>query len=76
MTVPATELGLSVHSRIGGVNTGYHIPEGILLAAGAGVTADPSRKEVDILDVAPSLLANALGVDPPPSMKGIPTLFG
>ena len=76
VTVPASELGLSVHSRIGGVNTGYHIPEGILLAAGAGVTADPSRKEVDILDVAPSLLANALGVDPAPSMKGIPTLFG
>ncbi|AHC27873.1 MULTISPECIES: hypothetical protein [Mycobacteriaceae] len=75
-TVPANDLGLSVHSRIGGVNTGYHIPEGILLAAGAGITADPSRKEVDILDVAPSLLANALGVEPPPSMKGIPTLFG
>lgn len=74
--VPATDLGLSVHSRIGGVNTGYHIPEGILLAAGAGISADPSRKEVDILDVAPSLLANALGVEPPPSMKGIPTLFG
>ena len=30
----------------------------------------------DVLDVAPSLLANALGVEPPPSMKGIPTLFG
>ena len=76
VNVPATDLGLSVHARIGGVNTGYHIPEGILLAAGAGVTADPSRKEVDILDVAPSLLANALGVEPAPSMKGIPTLFG
>ncbi|MGW0161732.1 hypothetical protein ACWDUN_20725 [Mycobacterium sp. NPDC003323] len=76
VSAPATDLGLSVHSRIGGFNTGYHIPEGILLAAGAGITADPSRKEVDVLDVAPSLLANVLGVEPAPSMKGIPTLFG
>lgn len=76
IAVPATELGLSAHQRIGGVNTGYHIPQGMLLAAGAGISPDPSRKEVDVLDVAPSLLANALGVEPPPSMQGIPALFG
>ena len=75
-TAKPVDLGLSVQPRIGGVNTGYHIPEGILIAYGAGVSADPSRKEVDVLDVAPSLLANALGVDPAPSMQGIPTLFG
>lgn len=68
-------LGLIRQPRIGGINTGYHIPEGILIAAGAGVAPDPSRKEVDVLDVAPSLLANALGVDPAPSMQGIPSLF-
>ncbi len=75
-TVRASELGFAPHSRVGGVNTGYHIPQGILLAAGAGVRPDPSRKEVDILDVAPSLLSNALGVEPGPSMEGIPVLFG
>jgi hypothetical protein len=69
------EIGLEVQYRIGGVNTGYHIEEGILLAAGAGVPSDPSRKEVDVLDVTPSLLANVLGVEPAPSMQGIPTLF-
>ncbi|GAA2543936.1 hypothetical protein [Mycolicibacterium diernhoferi] len=75
-TARASDLGFAPHSRVGGVNTGYHIPEGILLAAGAGVRPDPSRKEVDVLDVAPSLLANVLGVEPGPSMEGIPTLFG
>jgi hypothetical protein len=47
----------------------------MLLAAGAGVTRDPSRREVDILDVAPSLLANVLGVEPGPMMQGTPSLF-
>ena len=68
-------LGIARRPRVGGINTGYHIPEGILIAAGAGVTVDPSRKEVDVLDVAPSLLANTLGVEPGPSMQGIPSLF-
>jgi hypothetical protein len=75
VTCKPIDLGLSTQPRVGGINTGYHIPEGILLTAGAGVQADPSRKEVDVLDVAPSLLANVLGVDPTPSMQGIPTLF-
>lgn len=73
---PPAKLGIARQPRTGGINTGYHIPEGVLIAAGTGVTPDPSRKEVDVLDVAPSLLANALGVEPPPSMQGIPTLFG
>ena len=63
-------------NKIGGDNTAYHVPEGMMLAYGAGVTRDPSRKEVDVLDVAPSILANALGVEPAPSMRGIPSLFG
>lgn len=69
------DLGLAAQLRTGGTNTGYHIPEGVLITAGAGVPTDTSRKEVDVLDVAPSLLANALGVEPAPSMQGIPTLF-
>jgi hypothetical protein len=69
------DLGLAFRHRVGDANTGYHIPEGILLAYGSGVSADPSRKEVDVLDVAPSLLANVLGVEPAPSMQGIPSLF-
>jgi hypothetical protein len=64
-----------MRSRVGGDNTAYHIPEGMMLAYGAGVTPDPSRKEVDLLDVAPSILANALGVEPAATMRGIPTLF-
>lgn len=75
LTGKPADIGLGIEPRVGGVNTGYHIPEGILLSAGAGVQADPSRKDVDILDVAPSLLANVLGVEPAPSMRGIPTLF-
>lgn len=75
VVAPSEHLGLARQPRVGGINTGYHIPEGILVAAGAGVAADPSRKEVDVLDVAPSLLANVLGVDPAPSMQGIPSLF-
>ena len=62
------DLGLAVRPRLGGANTAYHIPEGMMLAYGAGVLPDPSRKEVDLLDVAPSLLANVLGVEPAPSM--------
>jgi hypothetical protein len=47
----------------------------MLLAYGAGVARDPSREEVDILDVAPSLLANALDVQPAATMQGVPSLF-
>jgi len=70
-----TDLGFTYRPRVGGDNTAYHIPEGMLLACGAGVPRDPSRREVDVLDVAPSLLANVLGVEPAASMQGVPTLF-
>jgi hypothetical protein len=73
-TTPA-DLGFTFKTRVGGDNTAYHIPEGMMLAYGDGITRDPSRKEVDVLDVAPSILANALGVEPAPSMRGIPSLF-
>jgi hypothetical protein len=74
-TATLSSLGISVRERMGGSNTGYHVPEGIAVAYGAGIPHDPSRSAVDLLDMAPSLLANVLGVDPPPSMRGKPTLF-
>ena len=69
------DLGIAVRSRTGGGNTAYHIPEGILLSYGAGIAPDRGRSQVDILDVAPSLLANVLGVQPPASMRGAASLF-
>jgi hypothetical protein len=69
------ELGLAVRQRLGGGNTDYHIPEGIMLAYGASISPDPSRKKVDVLDVSPSLLVNVLNVQPAPTMRGIPSLF-
>ena len=69
------ELGLAARQILGGGNTAYHTAEGILLAYGAGISPDPSRKKVDVLDVSPSLLANVLNVQPAPTMRGIPSLF-
>lgn len=68
-------LGIAVRARTGGGNTAYHIPEGILLAYGAGIGPGGGRAPVDILDVAPSLLANVLDVAPPPTMRGTASLF-
>jgi hypothetical protein len=69
------ELGIASRQRLGGGNTAYHIPDGILLAYGPGIDNDRSRRRVSILNVAPSLLANLLGVEPPPSMRGEASLF-
>ncbi len=73
-TTPA-DLGFTIRTRTGGDNTGYHIPQGMMLAYGAGIATDTSRREVDVLDVAPSLLTNVLGVEPGPMMQGVPSLF-
>jgi hypothetical protein len=69
------ELGIVSRPRLGGGNTAYHIPDGMLLAYGPGIGQDPSRRQVNILDVAPSLLANLLGVEPAASMRGASSLF-
>jgi hypothetical protein len=69
------ELGLAARRIPSRGITAYHIAEGILLAYGAGISPDPSRKKVDVLDVSPSLLANVLNVQPAPTMRGIPSLF-
>lgn len=67
------DLGISVRSRPGGGNTAQHTPEGMLIAYGAGVGAERHRDKVDVLDVAPSLLA-LLEVETPPEMQGHKTL--
>ncbi|MDQ3463110.1 MAG: hypothetical protein M3471_08820 [Actinomycetota bacterium] len=69
------DIGVAVRKRLGGGNTAYHVPEGMLLAYGAGIGADASRARVSVLDVAPSILADLLGIEPAPSMKGVPGLF-
>ncbi len=69
------ELGLAVRRRLGGANTAYHVPEGMLLVVGDGVPRDVSRRKVDILDVAPTLLADILDVVVPAGMQGRPHLF-
>ncbi|WP_433783363.1 hypothetical protein ACQPX6_25275 [Actinomycetospora sp. CA-101289] len=70
-TASYDELGLAVRGRLGGSNTAYHVPEGILLdvPAQGGDGAD-ARTPLSVLDVAPSLLATVYGVDVPASMKG------
>jgi hypothetical protein len=74
-SLPIDQLGITVKPRLGGANTAYHIPQGMALAWGAGIRPDHSRREVDILDVTPSLLADVLDVPPHPGMQGRPGLF-
>lgn len=50
------DLGIAVSERLGGGNTAYHIPEGILITFGEGIEGDSSRTEVNILDAAPMIL--------------------
>jgi hypothetical protein len=64
------DLGLESRPRLGGGNTAYHIPEGIMLYYRSGCEAQPDRGKVDVLDVTPSILENILGVPAAPSMKG------
>jgi len=73
-TTPAA-LGIALRARTGGGNTAYHIPEGILLAYGAGIDPGGARAAIDILDVAPSILANLLDVAPALTMRGSDSLF-
>jgi len=61
--------GVQVRGRLGGSNTAYHIPEGILLVYGSRVAAGGNREQIGALDVAPSILQH-LGVPVPTSMHG------
>jgi len=74
-SLPLDQLGITVKPRLGGANTAYHVPQGMALAWGAGIRPDQSRRQVDILDMAPSLLADVLDVPPHPAMLGQPGLF-
>ena len=70
--VPCTFLGLSARPRLGGSNTAYHVPEGILIAAGSAVTPSPARAVVNILDIAPTILHEILHLAVPNDMVGKP----
>lgn len=50
------ELGLTVEERLGGGNTAYHIPEGILMTYGPGIEPAPAREEVEVTEIAPRIL--------------------
>lgn len=67
-TVPVHELGLEdIEAETPG--TAYHIPQGIWIARGPHVQADPGRRSASALDHAPTLLG-CLGVTPPSHMQG------
>ena len=68
------ELGIHVRTRPSGGNTGEHTTRGIFIAVGKAIAPDPSRREVSVLNVAPSLLA-LLDVAPDVSMADQPSLF-
>lgn len=71
------QAGLAARSRLGGGNTAYHIPQGMMLTYQVGDKPLHRRQEIDILDVAPSLLGNVLDVPVPVTMRGrvVPGLF-
>lgn len=68
------DLGIAIRRRLGGGNTAYHIREGLMMAYGDGVPPDGSRREVSVLDAAPSIL-RLLDLEPAPSMRGADTMF-
>lgn len=68
--VPYEALGLVIGERLGGDNTAYHIPEGILVDYGSPGPGGDHRTRVDVLDVAPSLLENLFDVPAAPDMRG------
>ncbi len=63
------DLGVSIRHRMGGGNTAWHVPAGMMMAFGQTVRADSTRVAVDVRDVAPSILA-LLDVPSPPSFRG------
>ena len=75
VVMPMSAIGIKVRDRLGGSNTANHVPEGIAIRYGRGSRPRDDRDIVDLLDMAPSILANLLGVDPPGSMRGTPSLF-
>jgi hypothetical protein len=74
VTGSIADLGINIRTRPGGGNTAQHVPEGIFMVGGAGVSADAHRDKVSILDVAPSIL-DLLGLEPSDDMRGTASLF-
>jgi predicted AlkP superfamily phosphohydrolase/phosphomutase len=68
-SVSFADIGLVAKPRLGGSNTAYHVPEGILLLLGNEISPSGDRRVVDVLDVAPSILTY-LGVEVPEAMCG------
>ena len=50
------DVGIEVAERLGGGNTAYHIPEGILFSYGPGISPDQSRERISVLEAAPGIL--------------------
>lgn len=71
-TATYASIGLDVRERLGGSNTAYHIPEGILIdfVAGSATGGGDLRRSVSVLDIAPSLLTTVFGLEAPDSMQG------
>lgn len=61
-TGPVAELGIIRSQRMGGGNTGYHVPDGIYITYGPGIAPDPSRAVFDVREAPRRLLAH-LGVE-------------
>jgi hypothetical protein len=55
------DIGIASEERLGGGNTAHHIPQGILITYGKDIAPDPSRKDVDVREMAPAILG-MLGV--------------
>jgi hypothetical protein len=72
--VDLSELGVVAKSRPGGDNTAYHTREGILISGGRGQLPDSARRDVSVLDAAPSIL-DLLGLEAGVGMRGRPGLF-
>ena len=52
------DLGIGTAKRLGGGNTAYHMPQGIYITHGPGVTADDSRREFDVRSAAEVVLGH------------------
>lgn len=55
------DLGIKMARRLGGGNTAYHSPEGVLITFGRGIRPDPSRHSLDVLS-AGAVLLDLLGL--------------
>lgn len=56
------DIGVVLAPRLGGGNTAFHTPEGILFTYGDGIDPNPSRKQMSVLEAAPRILG-LLGLD-------------